>query len=155
MFIQETTKMADQCCSVNPNAESSRQGNKKHHSLVPIPARDDASDSEDDKPLSLDVRKKSAVKRLPFGNSPVKRNALVVTQAKGNIHKTRYDPVSNQKQRWSSADRSERLLCITPGCVVWLSAKCGGTARQCIDGSLARDEDGGGNRLRRRRTSPF
>ena len=83
--------------------------NKEQRSLISITARDDVSDSEDDKPLSIDVLKKSAVKRLPFSNSPVKRNALVVTQVKGNIRKQRYDPVSNQKQRWSGADRRERL----------------------------------------------
>ena len=55
--------------------------NKERRSLAPIPVRDDISDSKDDKPLSLEVLKKSAVKRLPFSNSPVKRNALVVTQA--------------------------------------------------------------------------
>ena len=85
--------------------------NKKQRSLVPVTARDDVSDSEDDKPLSIDMPKRLAVKRLPFSNSPVIRNVLVVTQAKGNIREPCYDPVSNQKppRRWSSADRRERL----------------------------------------------
>ena len=101
VLVLGALSLADPCCSVNLNAENSRQGKQG--------ARDDVSDSEDDKPLSLYVRKKSAVKRLPFGNSLVKHSALVVTQAKGNIHKNSYDPVSNQKQRWSSADRRERI----------------------------------------------
>ena len=45
--------------------------NKEQRSLVLITARDDVSDSEDDKPLSIDVLKESAVKS-PFSNSQVK-----------------------------------------------------------------------------------
>ena len=68
------------------------------------------SDSEDDVPLLTNMSKLLAVKRLPFSNSQVKRNALVVThwQVKGNIRKPRYDPVSNQKQRKAAEDRHDQ-----------------------------------------------
>ena len=83
--------------------------NKEQRSLVLITARDDVSDSEDDKPLSIDVLRKSVVKRLPFSNSPVKHNALVVMKGKGDIRKPRYDPLSHQKQQGSTADRHDKL----------------------------------------------
>ena len=70
--------------------------NKEQRSLVPI---------TDDKPLSIDVLKKSAVKRLPFSNSPVKHNALVVMKGKGEIRKPRCDLLSHQNQQGSTADR--------------------------------------------------
>ena len=84
--------------------------NKKQRSLVPV-IDNDISDSEDDFPLNdLPLTtKRSAVQRLPFSNSPVKRNALVVTQGKGHIRKPQYDPVTNQKQRWSNAERHNKL----------------------------------------------
>ena len=84
--------------------------NKEQRSLVPYDSND-VSDYEDDFPLNdLPLStKRSAVKRLPFSNSPVKRNALAVTQGKGHIRKQQYDPVTNQKQRWSTAERHEML----------------------------------------------
>ena len=86
--------------------------NKEQRSLVPV-VDNDISDSEDDFPLNdLPLTtKRSAVQRLPFSNSPVKRNALVVTRGKGHIRKpqSRYDPVTHQKQWWSNAERHDKL----------------------------------------------
>ena len=56
--------------------------NKKQRSLVAV-STDDVSDSDNDFLLNDSplVTKRSAVQTLPFSNSPVKRNAMVVTQA--------------------------------------------------------------------------
>ena len=50
-------------------------------SAAPVP--DEYSDWNDARALAFAIRevKRPAVKRLPFSDSPVKRNALVVTQA--------------------------------------------------------------------------
>ena len=69
----------------------------------------EVSDSDDDLAFSINEAKRPAVKRLPFSNSPVKRNALVLMPSKGDIRKPRYDPISNQKQRRPVADRHDRL----------------------------------------------
>ena len=58
-------------------------------SLVPV--RGEVSDSDDDQAFSIKEIKRPAVKRLPFSNSPVKRN--VVMKSKGDIRKPRYDPI--------------------------------------------------------------
>ena len=137
--------------------------NKKQRSLVSVLA-DDVSDSEDDFPINdlPLMTKRSAIQRLPFSNSPVKRNALVVTQGKGHIRKPQYDPVTHQKQRCSNAERHDKLQ---PEYSAHKSAsrtvrrvsicECCGITRPCIDGSLARDEDGGRRRQRRRCTRPY
>ena len=98
----------------NQTAESSRiQGTQDkentdlQRSLVPV--RGEVSDSDDDLALTAHDSKRQAVKRLPFSNSQVKHNALVVTQSKGNIRKPRYDPISNQKLRKAAADRHDKL----------------------------------------------
>ena len=62
-------------------------------SLVPV--RGEVSDSDDDLAFSIKETKRQAVKRLPFSNSQVKRNTLVVMKSKGEIRKPRYDPISN------------------------------------------------------------
>ena len=84
--------------------------NKKQRSLV-LTSVDEISDSEDDFPITDSPlkTKRSAVQRLPFSNSPVKRNALVVTQGKGNIRKPSYNPLKHQQQRWSDAERHDKL----------------------------------------------
>ena len=92
-----------------PMQRAQGKENKEQRSLVPVDSND-ISDSEDDLPLD-DLHlstKRPAVKRLPFSKSQVKRNALVVTQGKGQISKSRYGPVTNQKQRWSAAERQEK-----------------------------------------------
>ena len=87
-----------------------QRAHKEQRSLVPVDSND-ISDSEDDFPLNdLPLSTKwLAVKRLPFSNSPVKHNAFVVTHGKGHIRKACYDPVTNQKQRWSAVERHEKL----------------------------------------------
>ena len=82
--------------------------NKEQRSLVPVDSND-ISHSEDDFPINdlFLSTKRQAVKRLPFSNSLVKCNVLVVNQGKGHIRKSHYDPVTNQKQRWSTAERHE------------------------------------------------
>ena len=71
--------------------------NRKQRSLVPT-LNCELSDSEDDFPINDSPlkSKRSAVQRLPFSNSPVKRNALVVTQ--GNIRESNYNPLKHQQQ---------------------------------------------------------
>ena len=69
----------------------------------------EVSDSDDDLAFAIKEARRLAVKRLPFSNSPVKRNSLVVMQGKGDIRKPRYDPTSNQRQQRSAADRHDRL----------------------------------------------
>ena len=79
-----------------------------HLSVVHVSG--EVSYSDDDLAFTIKEAKQPAVKRLPFSNSPV--NALVVMQtlqSKGDIRKPRYDPISNQKQWWSAADRHDRL----------------------------------------------
>ena len=66
------------------------------------------SDSEDDKPIAPDMRKKPVVKGLQVGSSPARRTAMGVTQANG-IHKTRLDSSVYQRQKSSSGDHSARL----------------------------------------------
>ena len=46
------------------------------------------------------------VRRMPFGDSPVKRNTLVVQQAQGTVRKVRYDPGPHQKG-WSGDRRAQ------------------------------------------------
>ena len=64
-------------------------------SLAPISG--EVSNSGDALAFSIKEPKRPAVKRHPFSNNPVKRNALVVTQNKGNFRKQRYDPISYQR----------------------------------------------------------
>ena len=93
-----------------PMQRAQGKENKKKRSLVPVDSND-ISDSEDDFPLNdLPLStKQSAVQRLPFSNSLVKRNALVVTQGRGHIRKPQYDAVTNQEQRWTTAERHDKL----------------------------------------------
>ena len=93
-----------------PMRKANGKENKKQRSLVPVFA-DRVTDSEDDSPITDSPlkTKRSAVQRLPFSNSLVKRNALVVTQGKGNISKPLYDPVTHQKQRWANVERHNKL----------------------------------------------
>ena len=79
---------------------------KEQCSLLPRSATT-LSDSEDDKPVPIVVRKK-VVKELRFGDSPVQRSALAVKQAKG-INKNSHDPTSHNKQRSSSTDHKAKL----------------------------------------------
>ena len=66
-------------------------------SADPVP--DEYSEWDDHDALAFSTRKdkKPVVRRTPFGDSLVKRNALVVQQAKGTILKVRYDPGPHQK----------------------------------------------------------
>ena len=93
-----------------PMQKTHGKENKKQRSLVPVFAKS-VSDSEDDFPITDSPlkTKQSAVQRLPNSNSLVERNALVVTQGKGHIHKPLYDPVTHQKQLWSNAERHDKL----------------------------------------------
>ena len=77
--------------------------------LSTVHVRGEVSDSDDDLAFSIKEAKRQAVNRLPFSNSPVKRNVLVVMNSKGDIRKPRYDAISNQKQQWSAADRHDKL----------------------------------------------
>ena len=52
-----------------------------------VHVRGEASYSDDDLAFSIKETKRPAVKRLPFSNSQVKRNALVVMKSKGDIRK--------------------------------------------------------------------
>ena len=81
-------------------------------SLVPISYSNDFSDSNDEVEHTIKNIKRSAVKRLPFGNSLVKRNTLVVnTQNKGNIHKPHlnYDAIAFQKLLKEQMERHDKL----------------------------------------------
>ena len=74
--------------------------------LSVVPVRGEVSNLA----FSIKEAKRPAVsKRLPYSNSPVKRNALVAMKSKGDIRKPCYDPIPNQKQQWSAADRHDRL----------------------------------------------
>ena len=91
-------KSASKKSQAFPMQSAHNKENKKQRSLVPVLV-DEVSDSEDDilpddAPIPM---KQPAVKRLPFSNSPVKRNELVVTQGKGRIRKPCYNPIANQK----------------------------------------------------------
>ena len=66
-------------------------------SLAPVSG--EVSYSDDDLAFAIKETKRPAVKKLPFSNSPVKSNALVVMKSKGDIHKPRYDLISNMKQQ--------------------------------------------------------
>ena len=50
----------------------------------------------------------AAKQRLPFSETPGKRNVSLVPQAKGTIRKPRYDPVPHQSKR-SPMDHRVRL----------------------------------------------
>ena len=67
--------------------------NKKQGSLVPI--ADDISDSEEDFPDTVSPlkTKRSAVQRLPFSNSPGKRNVVMAIMGKPR----KYDPMHQQR----------------------------------------------------------
>ena len=77
--------------------------NKKQCSLVPI--ADEMSDSEEDFPDTVSPlkTKRSAVQRLPFSNSPGKRNVVMATKGKPR----KYDPT--QQQRDHDAVRHDKL----------------------------------------------
>ena len=78
-------------------------------SLVSILNGNNVSDSDEEVEHAIKNMKRSAVKRLPFGNSQVKCNALVVnTQSKGNIRKQHYDPITYQKLRKEDTERHDR-----------------------------------------------
>ena len=77
--------------------------------LSMVHVRGEVSDSDDDLAFSIKEAKRQAVKILPSSNSQVKHNAFVLMQSKGDICKPHYDPMSNQKQLWSAADRHDRL----------------------------------------------
>ena len=104
----QPTKTARPYRHINSNAGADDKENKALQLSV-VPVRCEVSDLDDDLAFSIKVTKRLAVKRLPFSNSPVKRNALVVMKSKGDIRKPRYDPISNQKQQGSTADRHNRL----------------------------------------------
>ena len=86
--------------------QATGKDNKEQRSWLPCSATA-LSDSEDDKPVPIVVRKK-VVKELRFGDSPVQRSALAVKQAKG-INKNSHDPTSHNKQRSSSTDHKAKL----------------------------------------------
>ena len=77
-----------------PMQKARGKENRKQRSLVPT-SNCEPSDSEDDFPITDSPlkTKRSAVQIFPFSNSPVKRNALVVTQ--GNIRKPIYNPLTH------------------------------------------------------------
>ena len=81
---------------------------KKQYSLVPI-AHGKVSDSDEDllPDDSPPKAKRSAVKRLPFGSSQAKRNAMVTTQVK--VHKPKYEPMMHQQQRNRDVERHDKL----------------------------------------------
>ena len=104
---QNQPKLQNQTAQSVPMQRTQVQETKEQRSLVPVMA--EVSDSEDDVPILTHEPKRLAVKILPFSNSPVTRNALVVTQCKGNTRKQRYDPISNQKQRKAAADLHDKV----------------------------------------------
>ena len=77
--------------------------NRKQRSIVPTAC--ELSESEDDLPVTVSPlkTKRSAVQRLPFSNSPGKRNVVVATQ--GNVRK--YDPMKQQRNH--DAERHDKL----------------------------------------------
>ena len=93
-----------------PMQKAHGKENKKQRSLVCVFDKS-VSDSEDDFPItdSSLKTKRLGVQRLPFSNSPVKRNALVVTQSKGSIRKQLHNPVKHQQQLWSDMERHDKL----------------------------------------------
>ena len=51
--------------------------------------------------------KRSAVKSLPFGSSPAKRNAMTTNDVK--VHKPKYNPLKHQQQRDHVEVRHDKL----------------------------------------------
>ena len=99
--------------------------------LSTVHVRGEVSDSDDDLAFSIKEAKRPAVKRLPFSNSQVKRNTLVVMKSKGEIRKPRYDPISNQNQQriittgYAWTMHRIRVLCM-------VTCECGGMTRPHI-----------------------
>ena len=67
------------------------------------------SDSDDDllPDESPKKAKRSAVKSLPFGSSPAKRNAMTTNDVK--VHKPKYNPLKHQQQRDHVEVRHDKL----------------------------------------------
>ena len=113
--------------------------NRKQRSLVTIAG--DMSDSEEDYPDTVSPlkTKRSAVQRLPFSNSPGKRNVVMASQGKPR----KYDPMhqSGIMMRCGMTSYGQNIR--RTGWRRVSMSECGCITRPRIDGSLARDEDGG------------
>ena len=86
-----------------PMKKARGKENKKQRSIVPIAG--DMSDSEEDFPDTVSPlkTKQSAVQRLPFSNSPGKRNVVMATKGKTR----KYDPMHQQRNH--DAVRRDKL----------------------------------------------
>ena len=77
--------------------------------LSEAPSHDKESEWEDALAFSIrEVKRPAAKQRLPFSDTPVKRNASLVPQVKGTIRKPRYEPGPHQ-MKWSPLDQRVRL----------------------------------------------
>ena len=84
--------------------------NCNQRSLVHVNKGSIVSDSDDDDLLpdeSPKKAKRSAVKSLPFGSSPAKRNAMITNEVK--VHKPKYNPLKHQQQRDHVEVRHDKL----------------------------------------------
>ena len=97
-------KQQDKATASDPPSDIDDKENKAVKlSAGPVP--DEYSEWGDALAFSTRKDKKPVVRRMPLSDSPVKRNALVVQQAKGTICKVRYDPGPHQKG-WSGDRRA-------------------------------------------------
>ena len=77
--------------------------------LSEAPSPDKYSEWDDALAFAIkEVKLPAAKQRLPFSDTPGKRNVSLVSQAKGTIRKPRYDPVPHQSKR-SPMDHRVRL----------------------------------------------
>ena len=81
----------------------------RQRSLVHVQPGQIVTDSDDDllSEESPVKAKRPAVKRLPFGSSPAKRNAMATTQVK--VHKPKHDPLMHQQQKDRDVERRDKL----------------------------------------------
>ena len=105
---------------------------KENRALVHVPEAHGVSDSEDDKPLPSEARKKLIVKGLCFSNSPVKRHALAVNQAREStrIPMIRHRIRSSGRHLWITVQRYAWTMHHTK-VRCHGTCKCGGMSRPC------------------------